>query len=152
MQGGAEFRTLLEAGDVDALRGAWAMAAPHLPQPETREDAEIVMHHARTTAESISFRKRAYSHAWLTERALPSGLPDELRPRAERMYPVVVSAVGISVNTKNEFLKPVIAEVRGAMEHAVLEAEADGKLKDSEHVQQRMFEARERTYRQLLGG
>jgi hypothetical protein len=37
------------------------------------------------------------------------------------------------------------------MEYAVLEAEADGKLEDAQHVQTRMFEARARTYRQLLG-
>ena len=145
------FRALLEAGDVDGLRAAWCKVAPHLPQPETRRHAEIVMHLTRTGTD-MPFKLRAYSHAWLTERALPSHLPDELKPRAERLYPRVVSAVGISVNTKNEFLKPVVNEVCQAMEYAVLEAEGDGKLEDSAHVRLRMSEARERTYRALVGG
>ncbi len=147
----AAFRSLLEAGDVDALRVAWASAAPHLPQPESRDQAEIVMHMSRTSSDNIELKKRAYSHAWLIERSLPSQLPDQLKPAAERMYPRVASAVGISLNTENEFLKPLIGEVRTSMEHAVLDAEAAGKLEDAGFVRARMSEARERTFRALLG-
>lgn len=146
----AAFRALLEAGDVDALRSAWAEVAPQFPQPKSRAEAEIAMHVARTGM-AIAFKKRAYSHAWLTERSLPSQLPDRFKPRAERMYPRVTSTVGISVNARNPFLVPIIGEVQTAMEHAVLEAEADGKLEDSGFVKARMREARERTYRSLLG-
>ena|SRR5690242_9128453 len=148
---GAAFQALLEAGDVDGLRKAWLKAAPHLPQPASREVAETTMHYARTTGATISFEKRAYSHAWLTERSLPSGLPDNLRPKAERMYPRVASTVGISVNARSPFLQPIVGEVREAMQDAVLEAEADGKLDDVQHVKARMAEARDKTYRALAG-
>jgi hypothetical protein len=147
----AAFRALLEAGDVDGLRRAWVDVAPHLPQPRTREQAEIVMHMTRTSSKTVAFKHRAYSYSWLAERDLPSQLPDELKPRAERMYPRIVSGVGIAVKSDNPLIKPIVGEIRQSMERAVLEAEADGKLEDATHVQQRMREAREQTYRSLLG-
>jgi hypothetical protein len=148
----AAFLALLEAGDVDALRDVWAKVAPHLPQPDTREKAEIVMHMARTSSTQVHFRRRAYSHSWLTERSLPSQLPDELKPRAERMYPRIVEGVGIAIKARNPLFQPVADEARKAMEHAVLDAEAEGKLSDGQFVTERMNEARDRTYRSLLGG
>jgi hypothetical protein len=146
----AAFRALLEAGDVGALRAAWGRVAAHLPQPETQEQAEIVMHHARTSSESVSFKARAYSHRWLTERALPSGLPDELRHPAERLYPTVVDAVGISVRASNPMLKDAAVEVQRAMSDAVEEAYTEGR-KDPVFVQARMAEARSRAWRSVLG-
>lgn len=146
------FRDLLEAGDVRSLRRYWAEKAPNMPQPKNAAEAEIVMHRARTEAESVAFRHRAYSHAWLCERALPSGLPDRLKPSAEKLYPVDKLGVMISVNFKSRWMRPAAAEVRGSMENAVLEAEADGLLADAEHVRSRMFEAREKTMRALFGG
>lgn len=146
----AAFRALLEAGDIGALRAAWAKVAPHLPQPQTRDEAEMVMHHARTTAASISFKAAAYSHRWLTERGFPSGLPDELRPKAERMYPVIAEGVGVSLNTKNEYLKPALVEVRQSMEDAINDAYAE-KRTEPGFVKQRMEEARARTWRALFG-
>lgn len=145
------FSDLLEAGDVRGLRRHWAAIAPNMPQPKNAEEAEIVMHRARTEAESVSFRHRAYSHHWLNERGLPSGLPDRLKPSAERLYPRVALGVGISVNTRNEYLKPAMLEVRGAMENAVMEADADGKLENAAFVQKRMNEAKDRTMRALFG-
>lgn len=144
------FRNLLEAGDINGLREFWARHAPNMPQPETFEAAEIVMHRARTEAASITLRARAYSHAWLCERSLPSGLPDELKPEAQRMYPVTVEAVGISVNTLNPLLRPAMLEVRGAMEDAVNDAYSIGR-RDPVFVRERMFEARDRTLKALFG-
>jgi hypothetical protein len=146
----AAFRALLEAGDVKALRKAWAQVAPHLPQVTSDEQAEIVMHMTRTSSTSVRFRFRAYSHRWLSDRDLPSQLPDELKPKAERRYPKVVEGVGISLNTKSELLKPVIGIVRGEMEKAVEEAYADNRT-EPEFVTQRMGEARRRAYKSLLG-
>lgn len=145
-----DFREALEAGDVRRLRRMWSSFCPHLPQPRTAEQAETVMHHARTQAENISFKARAWSHRWLTERELPSGLPDQLKPQAERVYPRVVEAVGISVNIKNPLLKPVGAAVQRAMGDAVEEAYADRRT-DPVFVKARMQEARERTFKALLG-
>lgn len=77
----------------------WAHVAPNMPKPANEDDALICIHIARTATERLPFRFRAYSHSWLTERNLRSLLPDELKPRAERMYPRIVSAVGICVAT-----------------------------------------------------
>lgn len=150
----AAFRQLLEAGDVDALRSAWSRVAPHLPQPASREAAEFVMHHARTQMASLPLRARAWSHRWLSERDRPSGLPDMLRPRAERMYPVIAEGVGISVNFNSEWMKPAAAEVRGAMEDVVAEAYADaraGQRPDPAFVAERMKVAKARKMRALFG-
>lgn len=146
----AAFRNLLEAGDIEGLRSFWRVQAPHLPQPETRADAEIVMHRARTEAESVSFKARAYSHRWLCERAIPSGLPDDLKPKAERIYPRVVSAVGISVKTASPILKPIAAEVEKAMADAVEDMYADGRT-DPALVKARMAEVRQAKWRELIG-
>lgn len=138
-----DIRALLEAGDVEGLRKAWKQAAPHLPQPKTFEEAEITMHSARTQAESVGMRYRLYSHDWLLERMLPSALPTDL-------IPTIADAVGISVNFRSAYLKPAAAEVRGAMEHAVLDRYSMGD-KDPAIVQAAMAEARDRTMKALFG-
>lgn len=146
----AEFRRALEDGDVAVLRRAWSDFFSHLPQPKTDAEAEIVMHHARTQAVSVAFAKRAYSHRWLTERGLPSGLPDDLRPKAERMYPRVVDAVGISVNARSPLFAPLIAPIHDAMVDAVADAYADNK-RDPAFVKARMVAAREGAITHLMG-
>lgn len=108
------------------------------------------MHRARTEAGGVSLRARAWSHRWLEERGFPSGLPDNLKPKAERLCPKVIGAVGISVNTSNPYLKPATVEVRQAMEYAVNDAYADGRT-DPAFVSQRMEEARAKTWRKLVG-
>jgi hypothetical protein len=113
----------------------------HLPSLGSDAAVLATMHLTRTQVQFLNFRLRAYSHAWLTERNLPSALPDELKPKAEQMYPRIVKGVGISVNTTSEFLEDALTPVREAMEQAVLEAAADGKLDDAEHIKQRMSEA-----------
>lgn len=146
----ATFRQLLEDGDVDALRRAWHRVAPSMPQPESREDAEIVMHIARTEAETVALRYRAYSHRWLTERGLPSKLPDDIRPQCERMFPQIVETVGIMVEFSDPMMSPAAAEVRGAMEGAVNHCFADGKT-DPAFVRARMEQARTDAMRALFG-
>ena len=122
----------------------WAHVSPHLPQPQTDHDAlVIVIHHARTQALSMAFKLRAYSHRWLTERGLPSGLPDILRPAAERVYPRIVTGVGIAVKPTSPRRAQEAIALRGAMSDAVAEAYADGRT-EPEYVKMRMSEARER--------
>ena len=145
------FRNLLEAGDVDGCRAFFAANAAHLPQAETREQAEIVMHRARTEAESVSLKARAYSHRWLCERAMPSGLPDDLKPAAERLFSVRKVSVGISVNFRSPWMKPAEGQIRGAMEGAVFDADAHGRIEDAAFVSARMKEAKERAMRALFG-
>lgn len=144
-------KALLIAGDVQGLRRFWASFAPHLPQPNTDHEAAVVLHHARTQSRSVPMRLRAYSHRWLIDHAMESGLPDILKPRAERMYPTSQSAVGISVNTRSDIFKPILGEVQKSMEDSVMDSFMDGKLEDTKFVTARMFEARKKTIKQLLG-
>lgn len=145
-----EFRDALEQGDIRLLRRMWGEISPHLPQPKNDHDAEIVMHRARTEASMVNFNKRAYSHRWLTERGYPSGLPDHLKPRAERLYPTVVEAVGIAVLASSRAMAPAALEIRSAMSNAVEDAFAEGR-KDTAFVSVRMQEARTRALRGLFG-
>src|SRR5215218_10937824 len=92
-----DVRHILETLDVEGARRLWSFVNPHLPQDGTDADFLASLHHARTQAESMHLSHRAYSHRWLEERGLPSGLPDHLKPSAQRMYPRIVSAVGIVV-------------------------------------------------------
>ncbi len=86
---------------------------------------------------------RAYSHRWLLDNGYPSALPDELRPKAERIYPRIVDAVGLSINTTSATFRPVAKLIHRAMSDAVLEAYADRKT-DPGFVRSRMSEARKR--------
>lgn len=147
----AGFRDALERGDLTYLRRYWRECVPTMPQPENYGDAAIVMHHARTTAESVSMKARAYSHRWLEERAFPSGLPDHLKPKAERLYPKAVEGVMISINTSNPYLKPATVDVRKAMEYAVNDIYADDDHPDPALVRRQMEEARAREWRALFG-
>lgn len=142
----SEFVSLLEAADLDGLCAFWRKGPRHL-QPRDRREAEILMHHTRTGSRAVRMRARAWSHRWLIERGLPSGLPDILRPRAERLYPVVVGAVAIASMQQ----APTTQPLRRAMEAAVLEVYADYREPDPAVVRARMFEARARERRKLLG-
>lgn len=146
----SDFRLCLEAGDVDGLRAIWAGFMPHLPQPETREQAEIVMHRARTEAECLPLRARAYSHRWLEDRCIASGLPDELKPKAERIYPRIVDGVGIAVKSTVPHMKPAALLIRRAMCDAVEDAYAHGR-RDPVFVRARMEEARQLEVKRLFG-
>lgn len=140
----AQFRQCLEDCDVETLQAIWTAEFPGLPQP-TRAEAEISLHMARTQSASISFKKRAYSHAWLHERNLPSQLPDHLRPRAERVYPVIVDCVGIAIKTP-----PHRRELGNAITQAmsdVVEDHYSRGIRKPEIIKPRMLEAREKIRR-----
>lgn len=146
----AEFRRCLERLDINGMRKLWRHVSPHLPQPGSDAEILITLHHARTQAESMPLKLRAYSHHWLRERSYPTGLPDQLKQSAERMYPRIAEAVGISVNAKSSFMKPIASIVQRAMADAVEDAYADGKTEPG-FVKTRMFEARDRTLSKLIG-
>ena len=142
-QHAAEFRRCLETLDLVGVRTLWNRIAPHLPPPTDDHSTLIAVHHARTLANSISLKLRAYSHRWLLDHGFPSGLPDHLKPKAERMYPRIVEGVGVAVKASSSILRPVAKAVQGAMLDAVMDAYADKKT-DPVFVKQRMMEARER--------
>lgn len=139
---GGAFREALADGDVERCRCLWGAVYPYLPQPRDRAEAEVAMHQARTAADSLPLAKRLYSHAWLTERAMRSELPRNLRP------PRIVPAVGISVNTLSHDADLIerAATIERAMSQAAGEAMTDG-VTDPEIVSAQMWAARARVLR-----
>lgn len=133
-----DFRRCLDEMDVGGMRRLASIVGQ---REMSVEHTTIAMHYARTQAESIAFEKRAWSHAWLSERGFPSGLPDELRPRADRIYPRVVEAVGVAVKPMSEASIPLAKAIERAMSDAVAECYADG-VRDPLIIRARMAEAR----------
>jgi hypothetical protein len=136
------FRRCLIELDVVGICDLWFHVAPHLPQPKNNDEALATLHYARTHAESIPVRLRCYSHAWLCERSLLSGLPDHLKPKAARLYPHEVKAVGISVKALSAANEPRARAIEKAMSDAVLECYADG-VTDTDAIKARMNAARD---------
>jgi hypothetical protein len=135
------FRRCLTELDVAGIRNLWSYISPHLPQPKNDEEALVTLHYARTCAGSVPIRLRCYSHAWLCERGLPSGLPEWMKPKANRLYPHKVKAVGIAVKAMSEANVPRARAIEKAMSDAVLECYADG-ITDTTVIRSRMDEAR----------
>lgn len=135
------FRRCLIDLDVVGICDLWFHVSPHLPQPKNNDEALATLHYARTQAKSIPLRLRCYSHAWLCERGLPSGLPDQWKSKASRLYPHEVKAVGVSVMAMSEASVPRARAIEKAMSNAVLECYADG-VTDVDRIRSRMNEAR----------
>lgn len=141
----SEFRQALIDCDVSLARSIWKTAFPSMPQPESDADVLVAIHMARTKAHSLPLKYRAYSHAWLKERGLPSCLPDYLKPKAERIYPRVVDAVGVAVSAP-PCRKPLAKELERRLSDTVFEAYADG-IRHPVQVKKRILAARDRFYR-----
>lgn len=109
-------RRCLENIDISLARRLWSHIAPNMPQPSSDEMVLKIIHMARTASNKLAFKLRAYSHAWLVDHALPSMLPDNLRPKAERIYPPTREAVGIAAPDS-----AVGLVLRGAMENVVMD-------------------------------
>lgn len=136
--------------DVETARRHWSSMFPGQPLVD---DARILamLHLSRTMTPGIADKLRFYSHRWLVDRNLPSFLPDHLKAKAEREFPVVVTGVGIAVKFRSPLLRPIGDQVQTAMADAVLEAQADGRLDDVEHVRRRMAQAKAETMGKLIG-
>jgi hypothetical protein len=145
-----EFRRCLAELDVARTKALWSLVNPYLPPPENDEQILVTLHMARTRANSLSTKQRAYSYRWLTERGYPSGLPDALKPVAERLYPKVVGAVGISVNFTLNELKPAGRLIEKAMSDTVMDLYADGEERP-ETVRKAMMAAGVKERRKLFG-
>jgi hypothetical protein len=135
------FRRCLIELDVVGICDLWFHVSPHLPQPRNNDEALVTIHYARTQAGSIPARLRCYSHAWLTERGLPSGLPDWMKPKAARLYPHEVRAVGIAVKALSATSVSRAQALEKAMSNAVMECYAD-RVTDVELMKVKMREAR----------
>ena len=123
-----EFARCLATCDVAGIRQLWAHVSPHLPQPTSDHDALIAHPSCQDADQSFSLRLRAYSHCWLIDNGYPSALPDELKPKAERMYPRIVDGVGIACGGTSEIGRAIAPIIQGAMSDAVMECYADGAL------------------------
>jgi hypothetical protein len=130
--------------DIDAETAVrlWKQERPHAPQPENTYQAVMMLHYARTKLASMPQRLRFYSHCWLRDEGLPSALPDHLKPKAERMYPVGVRAVGIASGSAPGRKGPFNYAIEKVMSDAVKETYADGHENQPEIVRARMLEKR----------
>lgn len=145
------FREALLKLDVTLLRRMWHFIEPNLPQPKTDEECLKTAHIARTAMKSIPLKARMYSYRWLVERGLPTQLPDNLKPEAERVYPQMVEAVAISSKSASKILQPVLNDVRKSMEDVVNDAYASSKSPDPLKLKAAMQEARKKKIKELLG-
>lgn len=152
----SELRRCLVDCDVGALLALWKMLYPAQSPPETRQDCLIAIHMARTGSERLPFRFRAYSHQWLKDNlpadvaAKCSQLPDQLKPRAERMYPRIVEAVGVCVaghgNKKTDYHHFVSTRLGEAV-HEFYDFIAC-KVRDPEGLKRRMTEIHDKLRKQ----
>jgi hypothetical protein len=143
-------RRALEDHDLLTCCKVWETVAPGMPQPQDGDKARVIMHMACTAAANVSLKSRAYSHRWLLDHGYPSQLPDELKPKAERMYPQIVDAVGIACGGTSELGRAIAPFVQRAMEDVVREHYADG-VKDPKIFKPRMLEARKDAVKKLVG-
>lgn len=133
----------LADGAAGWFRRHWTMLFPGFPPPTSDREAEATMHHARTQSAGLLLAKRLYSHAWLEERGLPSGLPDDLRP--ERPERRIVRAVAVGVRSRR--LSDADArELERVMAAAGGEAILAGVMDDRE-ISRAMWAARDRFLR-----
>lgn len=146
----AAFRHCLETLDVEGVRRLWAHASPHLTQPKDDAEALASLHMARTQCDALPLKARAYSHRWLTEQGLPSQLPDTLKQSAERLYPRVVTAVGLAISLGNDALKPAADMIRAAMNAEIEDCYAS-KREAPDYVKPRMNAVGEKERRKLFG-
>lgn len=135
--------------DISGIRRLWRHVSPNIP-PMDDQKTLVAIHMARTQTASLSISLRAYSHRWLCDRDFQSHLPDDLKPKAERIYPKIVQGVGISVNFTSPILKPAGKIIERAMADAVEDAYSQNK-RDPEFIRFVMSEARQRTIVQLFG-
>ena len=141
MDAGAAFRACLRDGDVEGMCAVWRQVYPDIPSPGSETEARVVLHRARTEAGFLEPAARMYSHRWLEERGLPSGLPAELQPKAEPSR--IVSAVGIAVIASNSSRVEEAHALRSRLAVAVEEMYAAGDS-DPEVVARRLAELRNR--------
>jgi hypothetical protein len=144
-------RCILEL-DAVAVQKLWRHIAPHMSQPQSDEEALAGLHMARTGLAAAPFPARAYSHSWLMERGLPSQLPDRLKPRAERLYPWIVTAAAFSINFRSKFLRPIESLVTGAISKRMCELWAEHKkAPDAQLVLKEICDTKNATIKKLVG-
>lgn len=122
----------------------WKHIRPRDPQPENDLQAVIMLHYARTKIASMPEGLRLYSHCFLRDYGIPSALPDHLRPKAERLYPVGTRSVGVSSGKAGGGKTVFNLAVQKVMSDAVLETYADGHIDNPQKIKARILEMRAR--------
>ncbi len=148
----AAFRAALYDADVRRTRHLWAQVSPDMPQPESDGEAEVIMHQARTAADSVPIQKRIYSHAFLAERGLPSQLPEGMKPPRERNGPPVIfpaALIGVGTLSSNCDRREEAKAMERAMADAVGDMITSGII-DRERIAKRMWEARDAFIQQRM--
>lgn len=135
--------------DISGIRRLWHHISPNIP-PMNDDKTFVAIHMARTQTASLPISSRAFSHRWLCDNGFQSYLPDDLKPKAERLYPKIVTSVGISVNFKSAILKPAAKIIERAMCDAVEDAYAEKKT-DADYLRRVMSDARDRATIKLFG-
>lgn len=143
-------RCLLEL-DVVGHRRLHRHLYPHHDQPTTDREALATMHLARTMDGTIPLKARAYSHRWLLDNGLPSPLPDNLKPMADRLYPRVAEAVIVSAMARSEIFKPAAPLIQGAMVAVAEDTFATDKKVDHIKLRADLREARAVAINRLFG-
>lgn len=146
----AAFKRCLEQLDVEGIRKLWRHVSPHLHQPATEHETLATLHRARTQCRAIGLRLRAYSHKWLLDHGYGSGLPDELKPVAERIYPRKVEGVGVAVRMPKAFAAAG-EEIQREMNVVILDEYNSKPVVNPSKLHLGMLEARDRTKRALFG-
>lgn len=141
------FRQCLMDLDIAGMRKLARATLPYLPQPGTDTEALTTMHMARTQMQTIPPRQRYSSHRWLTERGMPSQLPDRLRPSAERMYPKKV--LGVAFAPAGNAGPEACGMITEAVEYAVNDCFANGDTATA-IVKPQMMRARLRERKALM--
>lgn len=147
----AEFLRCLNDLDLVAARRLWAVHYPNDDAIRTDFEAAAVLHCARTLNSRVPERKRLYSHNWLLDHGLPSGLPEALKPRAERAEAQYIDSVIIGrVDDPDSFLAPIWRVVQARMERRCAELQADGLMKDPAKLRALLLEARDDEIKRLV--
>lgn len=147
MKHSEEMRRCLVDCDVVQMRKLDQHLMPHLREMSDGE-VLITIYITRTFSDFIPFRLRAYSHRWLLDHGYPSKLPDELKPRAERIYPQVIEGVGVAVKSSS---KPLADLIRDEMSNAVMDFYADNRSPNPLKVRKRVLEVKDKILHKLLG-
>jgi hypothetical protein len=126
----------------------WKHVRPWAAQPENDLQAIIMLHYSRTQIASMPEALRLYSHCFLRDHGMPSALPDHLKPKAERLYPVGTRSVGVSSGKAGGSKTSFNFAVQKVMSDAVLETYADGHIDNPRKVKSRILEMRARFKKQ----
>lgn len=108
----SEFRDALLAADPVRVLAIWRDSFPHLPAPESRDQALKAIHMARVRMQNIPANAKAYSEAWLAER--------------ERLQVARAVAIGVGIGPQTPVMMRRSADLRHEMSESVLVSVRDG--------------------------